>query len=177
MDKESSGPTCLPFDRRFVKESDLEKHLNAKHQPKKYPVCNESFNTKPELISHLDSCMGTNIKSQPVIECDRCNKKVNKVDMRNHKKNGLCTPEKRQIICHQCRAICISNNDLKKHMADDHEEDVSKEVCKHWRAGHCLKGSQCKFAHVGYQDKAGTSRASTTQCINGSSCAWLARGK
>ena len=39
MDKESSGPICLPCDRRFVKESDLEKHINAKHQPKKCPIC------------------------------------------------------------------------------------------------------------------------------------------
>ena len=177
MDKESSGPTCLPCDRRFVKESDLENHINAKHQAKKCPICDECFNTKPELISHLNSCMGTDDNSQQVLDCDWCHKKVNKVDIRNHKKNGSCTPDKRQIVCRQCRAICTSNDDLKKHIADDHEEDISKEVCKHWRAGHCFKGSQCKFKHVGYQEKAGTSRASTTPCRNGSSCAWLKRGK
>ena len=80
-------------------------------------------------------------------------------------------------MCRKCRAICISNDDLKKHIADDHEEDISKEVCKHWRAGHCFKVAQCNFAHVGYQDKAGTSRASTTAFRNSSSCAWLKRGK
>ena len=155
----------------------MENHINAKHQPKKCPLCEETFTTKQDLVSHLNSCMDTNEIEHQLYECDKCHKKINRGDIRSHKKNGACNSEQRQIVCNKCRAICISKDDLKKHIADDHYKDTSKEVCKHWKAGNCFKGARCNYAHVGYQDKEVTSRASTTPCRNGSSCAWLARGK
>ena len=43
MNKTNSGPKCLPCERRFVTERDLENHINAKHQQKKCPLCDENF--------------------------------------------------------------------------------------------------------------------------------------
>ena len=99
--------------------------------------------------------------------------------MRRHKQNGSCT-QHRNIICRKCKAVCTNQADLRKHIKDDHEDEKSREVCKHWKAGNCFKGDQCKFAHVGYrnvQDISSTRRESIAPCRNGSSCAWLERGR
>ena len=77
MKKDSLGLKCLPCDRRFKKEVDLENHINAKHQPKKCPLCEETFTTKLDLVSHLNSCMDTNEIEHQLYECDKCHKKIN----------------------------------------------------------------------------------------------------
>ena len=103
-----------------------------------------------------------------------------KEDLKKHKQNNSCTKRDRNIICRNCNAVCISQADLKKHMKDDHEEENSRVVCKHWKAGKCFKGDQCKFAHVGYragQESNSTRKESITPCRNGRSCSWLARGR
>ena len=53
----------------------------------------------------------------------------------------------------------------------------SKEVCFHWRRGHCSKGDRCRFSHVGHQNKDTTKTAKRTPaCSNGSACQWLKTG-
>ena len=53
----------------------------------------------------------------------------------------------------------------------------SKEVCFHWRRGHCSKGDSCRFSHVGHQKDniTGTTKR-TPACSNGSGCEWLKKG-
>ena len=108
------------------------------------------------------------------IKCNKCNKSFNKAELSKHKENSSCS---NNIVCRKCNAICISQADLRKHMADDHEEERSREVCKHWKAGNCFRGQRCMFSHAGHQDKSDSSiRASNTPCRNGRNCAWLDRG-
>ena len=53
----------------------------------------------------------------------------------------------------------------------------SKEVCFHWRRGHCSKGDRCRFSHVGLQKKDSTeTKKRTPACSNGSACEWLKKG-
>ena len=180
MNKESSGPICLPCDRRFVSERDLENHINAKHQPKICPLCDEAFKNKLNLISHINMCMDTNGVRGPPVKCVRCKKNFNKDDLKKHNQNGSCTQQNKNIICRNCNAVCISQADLRKHMKDDHDEENSREVCKHWKAGNCFKGDQCKFAHVGHRSGQvlnSTRRDSMAPCRNGRECAWLQRGR
>ena len=53
----------------------------------------------------------------------------------------------------------------------------SKEVCHHWRRGHCEKGERCLFSHVGHQNNpAAPKKAKVPVCSNGSDCDWLRKG-
>ena len=53
----------------------------------------------------------------------------------------------------------------------------SKEVCFHWRRGHCFKGDTCRFSHVGHQKQDNTRNSKRTPaCSNGSNCEWLSKG-
>ena len=177
MNKTSSGSICLPCDRKFVNERDLENHINAKHQVHKCPLCEEVFENKLYLVSHLNNCMDRNTNSGQHVKCNQCNKRFSRDELAKHKQSSSCRADSNNIICRKCNAICISNNDLRKHMADDHENEKSREVCKHWKAGSCFRGDRCMFSHVGYQNKAGSSnRTSRTPCRNGRNCSWQDRG-
>ena len=177
MNKTNSGPKCLPCERRFVTERDLENHMNAKHQPKKCPLCNETFKSKLDLVSHINNCVDTPRYTGQQNNCNHCNKSFSRVELNRHIQNDSCRSGTRNITCKQCNAICISQDDLRKHIADDHENTRSREVCRHWKAGNCFRGDRCMFAHVGYQDKSGASNSvSSTPCRNGRNCSWLERG-
>ena len=85
----------------------------------------------------------------------------------------------------KCELICKSKADLIRHERLEHEEmeqEVSREVCPHYRRGNCYKGDNCNKSHVGYQhetaSKSTSQRSSswTPACNKGEGCSWLARG-
>ena len=98
----------------------------------------------------------------------------------------MCTGKQNKVYsCSVCGDTADSFNAVKKHQAEVHAEVayVSKEVCKHWRKGHCLKGNMCLYSHIGFQQKSisnSTPKTSTSNwnpaCHHGEGCSWLAKG-
>ena len=95
---------------RFVNERDLENHINAKHQPKTCPLCDESFETKLDLINHINNSMDADIPTVQHFKCNHCNKSFNRTKFNKHKQNSSCRPNIRNITCKKCNAICISQD-------------------------------------------------------------------
>ena len=100
--------------------------------------------------------------------------------MRRHK--DQCH-DQQMFDCPECGQMCDSALDVKRHYDTQHKMEPArhKEVCKHWRRGHCIKGDQCNFAHVGHQQsrESRITREKTTRvpaCKHGSNCDWLKRG-
>ena len=182
MSKNTTGPYCVTCKRGFVGERDLDRHMNDKHQSKECPLCDESFANKLELVSHINMCMERNAAGS-FVKCNGCKKNFNRESLRKHNKNGGCgqEPQNPTLVCNKCNAVCISVTDLRKHIRSDHDEEKSRQVCRHWRAGNCLRGERCDFSHVGFQTTSDSTTNTTTgaskTCRNGSSCGWLARGK
>ena len=56
--------------------------------------------------------------------------------------------------CPVCGEMFTNSNTLKKHKDEEHKMEVvmSKEICYHWRRGHCFKGDECKFSHAVHQN-------------------------
>ena len=114
------------------------------------------------------------------IECDKCSKKLVRWGTKNHK----CQPLKKQISCTVCERIFKTDNDVKKHVANEHKQnqDKSNIVCRHYRNGNCNRGDRCEYSHVGFVRNSSQSKTSspTTKkasiCRHGDACSWLARG-
>ena len=182
MNHDTSGPYCVACKISFISDRDLDKHMNDKHQSKECPLCDETHANKLELISHINMCMERNAVGS-FVQCDKCKKNFNREGLRRHNANGGCrhVPKKQTLVCNKCNAVCISISDLRKHTMEDHNEERSREVCRHWKEGKCFRGESCKFSHVGFQTTSGSTRSATTgasnPCRNGSTCVWLARGK
>ena len=181
MDKETAGNYCVMCKRKFTTNSGLDKHMNAKHESKECPLCDEMFSNKVELVNHINFCMDRNGTSSVHVKCHKCNKNFNRDGLRRHNENGGCKQLKKTIVCNKCDAICTSVPDLRAHITEDHGYEKSKEVCRHWRAGKCFRGESCVFSHVGHQTFSGPTRSAATgttkPCRNGRDCVWLARGK
>ena len=50
--KEISDPDCVMCKRNFASNSGLDKHINANHESMKYPLLDETFASKVELVNH-----------------------------------------------------------------------------------------------------------------------------
>ena len=184
MNKDITSSFCVTCKRNFLSDRDLDNHMNAKHQSKECPICDETYANKLELVRHINMCMDRNGAAGSFVKCHKCNKNFNREGLRRHNENGGCKqgPQNPTFVCNKCNAVCINILDLRKHKKEDHdEEEKSKEVCRHWRSGNCFRGNSCKFSHVGFQSTSDLTRSGTTAaskpCRNGNSCIWLARGK
>ena len=92
----------------------------------------------------------------------------------------------RNIICMKWELICKSKAELIRHERLEHEEmeqEVSREVCPHYRRGNCYKGDNCNKSHVGYQhetaSKSTSQRSSswTPACKHGDECSCMSKGR
>ena len=105
MNKSSSGSICIPCDRKFVHERDSENQMKAKHEVRKCPLCDQQFENKLDLVSHLNNCMDTSSNSGQHLKCDQCNKSFTRAELNKHKQNSSCQKDCRNIICRKCKAI------------------------------------------------------------------------
>ena len=207
MNKDSQKPKCLACDKTFANTNDLENHIQAKHEQKVCTLCDKSFATTKELDNHTklkhdqktctfcDKTFNTEHQlkghynhcieyGNTVVKCNNCQNTFTRFGIKRH--GEMCTGKQNKVYsCSVCGKTAGSFNDVKKHQAEIHAEvtHISKEVCKHWRKGHCTKGNMCLYSHVGYQQKSSSNTTTTTStsnwtpaCHHGEGCSWLAKG-
>ena len=185
MSKDTTGHKCVACDRLFKAASDLDRHMRDKHETQELAcnMCNKKFNSRKQAEEHM--CMEGEVVPQ-VCEKSYCKKKfVSSNALAKHMKNSHFGHQR--SVCTKCGEILDKSSDMKKHMEKcDKEatEDIpekTKEVCKHWKKGRCDWGSQCRFSHVGRQEKTYPESKSTnsadTLCRNGPSCSYMLRGR
>ena len=180
MNKESQQQVCNACEKTFKTSQDLDNHIEAKHSPAKCAFCEVEFSSQQQLQKHVDKCIEY---GNTVVKCKKCQQSFTRFGIKRH--SDKCH-EKQPISlfsCSECGHRAKTAKEIKQHQANTHQQDVevSKEVCKHWRNGHCFKGNQCQFSHVGYQKNKTTSTPSTTRdwtapCKHGDSCSWLEKG-
>ena len=175
MDKNTSGHLCVSCDKRFKSNGDLEKHIKSKHDVPECPLCEKIFVNKKTLETHVDNCMKDLLVMEP---CKECDKRFTKPGLRRHINKGECQKKAEKHTCGECGMICTNATELKQQTSDEHEQR-NREVCRHFRRGNCLRGGNCKFAHVGYQTRSENTEPTSrvNNCRNGDRCRWLAQGK
>ena len=167
---------CNACNKKFRTSNDLEKHIEAKHNENRCIYCDKIFNGERELANHHKRCVDEGLVTS---KCNNCSKSLNNFAMRRHKEK--CHAEQR-FDCPECGQMYNSAIDVKRHYDAEHKMEAvrSKEVCKHWRRGHCKKGDQCDYSHVGHQNSRESRNTSETTmvpaCKHGSSCEWLKKG-
>ena len=179
MNKTTTGHTCSACEKTFGSNRALEKHMDDKHQEAECPFCDKTFQGKQGLKRHVNICIENGTTRE---KCTHCNKFFTTFGLKRH--TDQCTSKKETCICKVCEQICKTPWELKKHMKEEHtkQQDVSREVCKHYRRGYCRNGDQCLWSHVGFQQKdtRPTSRPTTDNwtpaCRHGENCSWMAKG-
>ena len=177
LDKEISGHNCNACNKEFRTSHDLDRHIEGKHTECTCTYCGKKFNNERELTKHHKRCVDEGLRTS---KCQNCKKIFNSFAMKRHKET---CHEQEMFDCPECGQMCETAIDVKRHYDDEHkmEQVRYKEVCKHWRRGHCNKGDQCLYAHVGQQqssDSRSTKEKSmrVPACKHGSNCDWLKRG-
>ena len=177
LNKDTSGHNCNACNKNFRSSLDLERHIDAKHSECTCIYCDKKFSSERDLTNHHKRCVDEGVRTS---KCNNCQKRFNSFAMRRHKET---CHEKEMFDCPECGQMCHTAIDVKKHYDAQHkmEQARSKQVCKHWRRGHCLKGDHCNYAHVGHQNPRDsiTIRENTMRvpaCRHGSDCDWLKRG-
>ena len=182
MNREQNRHVCNACDRTFKTSQDLDRHMEAKHSLAKCAFCEDEFTSQGLLKKHIDNCLEY---GNTTVKCTKCQETFTRFGMKRH--GDICHEKKNISLysCPECGKRAKPANEIKQHQINDHHEDieVSKEVCKHWRKGHCFKGNRCQYSHVGFQRKETevTSQKSTTKtwtasCKNGDNCLWQEKG-
>ena len=182
MNKDSQKHKCNACDKAFKQTSDLERHMDAKHGQEVCTFCEKTFNSKKQLEGHLNQCLEY---GNTIVKCNKCQNTFTRFGIKRHA--DTCKETQAKVYsCAVCGHRGSSVKDIKRHQAE-HESDqiveVSKEVCKHWRKGHCFKGESCLFSHVGYQQNLNSNSTPkgsinnwTPACHHGEGCSWLSNG-
>ena len=211
MNKESSGYNCNACDRSFGNNRDLDNHMEAKHSQKVCDFCEEVVENESELKKHINQCEEYNKTTVKCNKCQKiftrfgikthggkchaqqtkdvyaCAECGHKGKSANEIKNHQAKEHTDNVYaCDECGLRGKSAKEIRNHQAKNHKEEmsqISKEVCKHWRRGNCLKGNRCLYSHVGYQQSnpsTSTSKTNTSNwspaCRHGEDCSWLAKG-
>ena len=172
MNKGSTVHECNACDKKYKTSNDLENHVRSKHNEKQCIYCSKTFNNEHNLAKHHQKCDSIEAANS---KCNKCNKNFTKPGLMRHQ------PGCHGTECPVCGEMFTNPNTLKRHEDDEHKMEVvkSKEICYHWRRGHCFKGDECKFSHAGHQNSRAHTNKSTTRvapCKNGPSCDWLKKG-
>ena len=148
MDNDTSGNKCIACNKTYKTNKDLENHMNAKHTQKQCVLCDKICASETELVRHHTHCLQQGINT---VVCSKCNKNFTSFGLRRHKTQ--CKGLEAQFECSDCGKAGKSKEEIRKHINDVHVEERvrSREVCYHWRNGHCTKGDRCGFSHVGTQ--------------------------
>ena len=98
-------------------------------------------NNDQNLTKHHQKCDGIDAANR---KCNKCNKNFTKLGLMRHQPDchGTEVPE--------CSEMFTKPNALKKHKDEEHKMEIvkSKDICYHWRRGHCIKGNECQFSHA-----------------------------
>ena len=140
MTKKNTPPKCHACDKMFKADGDLEKHMSDVHTPSECDNCNKKFKTKRLMDDHI--CAEGDIVPQ---KCEKsyCNKEfVSSATLKKHMKNTHFGAQR--TVCNNCGEL-ISKSDIKEHNQIchndinnvSHNQERSKEVCKHWKRGKC----------------------------------------
>ena len=182
MDKSTSGHKCTACDQSFKTNHSLERHIADKHTDTDCPFCSINFTSRYDLRKHFDICVENGYMKE---KCEKCQQIFTKFGLRRHSKQ--CHGDKvNECICKKCELVCKSKSELIRHMKHEHEEieqEVSREVCPHYRRGNCFKGDNCNRSHVGYQHETASKSSAqktaswTPACMHGDECSWMAKGK
>ena len=179
MNKETSGNKCNACGKSFRTNSDLDKHVDAKHTEKTCTYCDKVCNNEQELVRHHQDCVDQGVAT---VKCDNCQQVFTSFALKRHNPN--CHGKKEDHDCPECGEMFSSNNNMRKHYDKVHKMEpvVSRVVCKHWRKGNCFKANKCGFSHVGVQKTSNSSNTAQTSskvpaCKNGVSCDWLSNGR
>ena len=180
MNNESTVQKYLACDKEFKAQGDLEKHLRDRHTEVNCQMCDKKLSTKKEVDEHI--CSDNQVVPQ---KCEKsyCQKEfVSTATLKQHMKEAHFGQQR--SVCNKCGEVLNRNDSVKKHNETCCKSagiDKSREVCKHWRRGHCNMGTECQFSHVGHQNvpwvKSVSTQKTSALCRNGPSCNFLARGK
>ena len=138
-------------------------------------ACDRKFVSDHDLENHMNS------KHEKNVKCPSCKNVFTRDALKKHTDKGKCTPKDVSYVCTVCKMLCIDEEDLKEHKKADHDDNRSKQVCRHYKKGNCRRGDSCPWAHVGHvtQENSNITHKSTTvrPCRNGIDCVWKARGR
>ena len=170
LSKDSEFHQCNACDRIFKESNDLENHIAAKHEEKQCTYCEKICSNEQDLVKHHNECIDIGVANAM---CTKCKETFTNQGLKRHSPN--CHGGKKYFECTECDEIYGSKNAVKKHKDKEHplELERSKEVCYHWRRGHCEKGNRCPYSHVGRQENQGTTTNKVPACSNGPHCEWL----
>jgi hypothetical protein len=180
MNRNTSGHKCTACNKRYSTNDDLESHMDEMHGEVDCIFCSKTFENKKKLKGHVNNCLEN---GSAKVNCNKCSQNFTRFGLERHRKQ--CHKSTRNFKCKECGMLGNSENEIKKHMNNDHKDtqEVSQEVCYHYRQGNCFKGDRCKFSHVCYQKsntsstwKQTTTRMWTPECTQGDGCSWTARG-
>ena len=180
MNRNTSGHKCTACNKKYSTNDDLESHMDEMHGEVECIFCSKIFENKKKVKAHVNNCTENGTAK---VNCNKCSQSFTRFGIEKHRKQ--CQMSKRNFKCQECGMLGNSEREIKKHMNIDHKytQEVSQEVCYHYRQGNCFKGDRCRFSHVGYQksNNSSTWRQSTTRmwtpaCTQGDGCSWLARG-
>jgi hypothetical protein len=181
MNKNTSGHKCAACNKKYSTNQDLENHMDEMHGEIECVYCSEIFSNKKKLRAHINNCIENGTAR---VKCNKCNQMFTRFGIDRHRTQ--CHKIPRNFKCIECGLLGNTENEIKKHMNNSHNEiqEVSKEVCYHYKRGRCFKGDRCRFSHVGYQESnnskptwvQSTTSTWTPACTRGDGCSWLARG-
>ena len=129
--------------------------MNAKHSIKQCVLCDKVCASETDLVRHHNQCLQKGIST---VACPKCTNTFTSLGLRRHKPQ--CMGREAQYECSDCDKVGKSKNEIRKHISEDHAEQRvrSREVCYHWRNGHCTRGESCHFSHVGHQNSQSTQK-------------------
>ena len=175
--KNKANHECNACDKVFRTGQDLERHIDAKHEDKTCTYCDQTFSGDQALVKHHKQCVDQGVRTA---KCNKCEKIFTNFALKKHK--DQCQGKQLEIDCPECGEIYRTTAAMKKHYDSDHKNKEIRpmEVCKWWRQGKCTN-KQCKYAHVGYQNKSvphamQEKNTRVPPCSNGPSCDWLEKG-
>jgi Zinc-finger of C2H2 type len=131
---------CKACDKKFRKRQALKMHQFVVHEkPKGFDcvICKEAFAESFHLIMHLDKCHRHEMK------CQLCLRTFSEAfRFLRHCKNTHKRARLSENQCHVCQAQCKSEEGLKKHFRENHDELVCKICNKHYNCRSNLKQHQ-----------------------------------